>query len=107
MAPPRPSYLLTDIPDDLRAALSIVAAESNMSIQGIVLRSLYDHFSLDLPPKEDRRYVAWTDHGADRMVIRATPELFNAIKEEAGDSMTMRQVILNVLTDGYLVGLGS
>lgn len=106
MASPRPSYLLTDIPDVLRTALSAAAADQDSSIQDVILRALYEHYGLEFPKRRGRRYVSWMDRGSSRLVIRATPELFDAIKEAAADK-TMRQVILDVLADEYLVGLGS
>lgn len=108
MTTPRSSYLLTDISPELRQALSASAAEQDASLQDIVLRALYDHYALEFPKLRGRRYTSWMDKGSSRLVIRATPELFEEVKyESAHSSRTMRQTIIDILSDHYLVGLGS
>jgi hypothetical protein len=100
------SYLLTDIPPDLRSALSAVAAEKNRSIAEIVRFALAVHYEIGLRPRAQRSYMPGHDHGAGQLVIRGEAELFTAVRKEAQErDTTMRQVIIDILTDRYLVGI--
>lgn len=110
MASPRPSYLLTEISPELRKALSSAAAEQDRSLNDLVRVALAEAFEVNLPAtKRGRRYVSWMDGGrSSRMVIRCEPELFDAVKRESSASdRTMRDVILDVLTERFMVTLGS
>lgn len=101
----RHSYLLTDIPESLRIALSEAAAESDRSLQDTILGALYGHYGIENPKRRGRRYVSWMDRGSSRMLIRANPELFGRVKEEASLSdRTMKGVILDILSAHYVLG---
>lgn len=97
---PGPSYLLTDIPDELRQAITEESLLSDRAIASLVRQALTEHFGIQAP----RRYRTL----GKRMVIRADPELFAAIKGEAeSKDQTMKQVILDILADRFEVALGS
>jgi predicted HicB family RNase H-like nuclease len=96
-------YVLTDISPRLRKGLSKTAKERNVSIQTVILETLYGHFRVKQPPRGRRRYVAWSDRYANRMVIRADPKLFDKLKKEAKKSKrTMKELILQALSEEVL-----
>ena len=69
------------------------------SLAHIVRVALSEHLGLEAPRKS-RRYTAHLDRGTSRMVIRTSPELFAAVKEEAQQShRTMKQTIIDILND--------
>ena len=96
MAPrkqPRPTYLLKNIPPDLREAISEAAAKENITLQSVIRRTLSEHYGLE-PGRETRHtYRPQADTGSTRLVVRLEQELFNRIKQDA----TMRQVIISIL----------
>jgi len=108
VASPRSAYLLLEIPPDLRKALSETAAREDRSISGVVRSALCEHYELEPPVWQERSYQEKRDRGNPQMVIRAPRKLFTAVKKEAKKSRkTMRQVILDILADRFLVRLGS
>jgi len=84
----------------LRQAMSEAAAEADVSIQNLVLAALYEHYGLEVPARQrERRYSEQLDQGSSRLVIRATPDLFEEVRADAQRmSGTMRQVIIDILT---------
>lgn len=84
--------------------MSEAAAEADVSIQNLVLAALYEHYGLAVPARQrERRYSEQLDHGSTRLVIRATPDLFEEVKADAQRiSGTMRQVIIDILTNRFL-----
>lgn len=96
-SPPRPAYVLGDIPPVVRKGISDAAAKANMSLADTIRAALCAHYQLDCPPI-GRGYEGARDGGATRMVLRVEPVLFEKIKQAArkGDT-SMRVVILNVL----------
>ena len=101
MAPPRPSHLLTDIPLELRIALSSTAAEDNLSLQNVINRALCEHFEFEFRPS-GRGYREELDAGALRMVVRVEQKLFDAIRKTAEkQDRTMKQVIIDALGERF------
>lgn len=80
--------------------MSEAAAEADASIQNLVLAALYEHYKLPVPARQrERRYSEQLDRGSSRLVIRATPDLFEEVRKDADRmSGTMRQVIIDILT---------
>lgn len=108
MASPRPSYLITQMSLELRRELSAQAADKNVSLADVVRVTLGEHYGLERRPISPS-YIESRDSGSSRtMVLRLDEELFEAIRGDAWRSKrTMRQVILDVLTDRFLVSLGT
>jgi hypothetical protein len=99
-----PSYLLQRIPTELRAAISDDAREHDLSVADTVRSVLCAHYSLDCPPRGSGYNDRGTkDAGAERLVLRVQPELFNAIKADCaqGYGKSMRATILEILEAHY------
>jgi hypothetical protein len=92
-----PSYLLNGIPAQLRQALAEEAQARDLSLADTMRSILCSHYALDCPPRGSG-YNRRRDEGSQQMLLRVSPDLFAAIKEEAAEAdLTMRQIILNVL----------
>jgi hypothetical protein len=98
-----PSYLLQRIPTELRAAISDDAREHDLSVADTIRSVLCAHYSLDCPPRGTGYNDRGTkDTGAERLVLRVQPELFQVIKDDAGfNGATMRAIILDILEVHY------
>lgn len=84
--------------------MSEAAATQDVSIQNLVLEVLYEHYSLEVPARQrERRYSEQLDQRSSRLVIRATPKLFEKVKRDAArGSGTMRSVMIAILNDRFL-----
>ena len=83
-----PTYLLRDIPEATRAALEEDAELNGVSLAETMREILCAHYALDCEPVETfGRPPAYTV-GTDTMILRVQPELFKAIKEDAGKADT-------------------
>ena len=104
-----PTYLLNGIPPEVRAAIEEDAELDGVSLAEVMRGILCAHYGLNCetvdtfskPPKPNR--------GTTTMVLRVHPELFAAIKEDAGQAGSsygtayggMRKRIIEILSDFY------
>ena len=96
-----PSYLLNGIPLYLRRAIAAEAADRDLSLADTIREALCGHYGLDCPPK-GRGYNPTRDMGSPQLLVRASHELFAAIKADAeARDETMRTVILKTLEDHF------
>jgi hypothetical protein len=96
-----PSYLLQRIPTELRAAISDDAREHDLSVADTIRSVLCAHYGLDCPPRGTGYNDRGTkDAGAERLVLRVQPELFDAIKADTSEQ-NMRATILKILEAHY------
>lgn len=103
--PSRSAYLITNVPEELRAALSGAARARNCSLADYMRSVLGARYGLS-ERRTGRRYQERLDHGARQIQLRASPELFAAIKSEASVSgTTMRSIMLDALEASVLGAL--
>ena len=96
-----PSYLLKNIPPELRAEIEREAGPDTLS--DTIRAILCAHYSLDCDPVQTRNRFARIN-GTDTMILRLQPELFEAIRwdaDERGESV--RTVIIQALERHYAV----
>jgi hypothetical protein len=95
-----PTYLLTDIPEDVRAAISQEAAELDLSVAEVVRRILCARYEMECEPVA--RTSRQPDLGARTFLLRVHPDLFDAIKQDAAErEVTMKAVIMEALRAHY------
>ena len=98
-----PTYLLRDIPDHLRAQIEEDADLDGRAMIEIIRDILCGHYDLDCPPVDSRPPAP--EEGTTTMVLRLQPELWEAIKADAGrDEMTYgatKRVVLGILENHY------
>lgn len=94
-----PSYLLTNIPPDLRMALSAQAERDDTSVSDTIRAILCQHYSLECPPVS-HGYQAGRDTHSPNRLLRVQPALFKAVKRDAKRQRhTMRHIILSILEE--------
>ena len=94
-----PTYLLKNIPRDIRAGIEEEAGEGSMAE---VIRSiLCEHYGLDCEPVIARNKFPKIN-GTEMMVLRLQPELWSAIKQDASArNIPHRSVIIEALQERY------
>ena len=94
-----PSYLLRNMPHDLRQQLSEAAAEDNVSLADIIRQALCLRYDLGCDPAS-HGYQPALDTGGNTILIRLQPELWRLMKKETrGRYGESRKLILETLTD--------
>lgn len=103
-----PTYLLRDIPEHVRTAIEEDAEREERSLAETMREILCSHYDLDCDPVET---FGRRDHvkGTGTMLLRVQPELFQAIKADAGSADTaygsprgeMHRIITAILSDYY------
>ena len=90
-----PAYVLR-LSEPLRASLSAEAAAGGRSLQATMRAILCAHYGLE--PPRGISYAAVRDTGATSYLLRANPELFSAIRDDAAkQGRSMRAVVVDVL----------
>ena len=94
-----PTYLLKSIPRDIREGIEREAGAGSMAE---VIRSiLCEHYGLDCEPVIARNKFLKIN-GTDTMVLRLQPELWSAIRKDAGKrDVPHRAVIIEALEAHY------
>jgi EAL domain-containing protein (putative c-di-GMP-specific phosphodiesterase class I) len=96
-----PSYLLKNIPPELRAEIEREAGPR--SLAETIRAILCAHFSLDCDQVASRNRFAKIN-GTETMILRLQPELFREIRREAEQrSVPTRTVIIEVLEKHFAV----
>lgn len=97
-----PSFLLRDIPPELRDRIEADAAYSEESLAEVMRSILCARFSLECDRVEAFSGPPAPIPRTATMIVRMQPELFHAIKAEADTSgESMRSLILGTLTAHY------
>ena len=102
-----PTYLLRDIPEETRAALEEDAEETGQPMIELIREILCSRYELDCDPVGGRPQKP--TKGTGTMLLRLQPEVWEALKEEAGTSNTaygsprgaMDKIIHSALADHY------
>ena len=102
-----PTYLLRDIPDETRAALEADAEATGLPMIELIREALCEHFGLDCDPVGGRPQKG--KKGTGTMLLRLQPEVWEALKAEAGVSDTaygsprgaMDKIIHSALANHY------
>lgn len=96
-----PRYLLTDIPPEHRAWLSVQAADQDISVADIIRRHLCARYRLDCPP-ESYGYRAAFDKQTTTMVLRLQPRLAQRLERDvARTGRSKRSIILDTIKTSY------
>ena len=100
-----PSYLLRGVPADTRALLSEQAEADDVSLSDVVRAALCRRYQLECDPASFS-YQPALDSGNDVILIRMQPEVWRALKKEAGMSRTTparygetKKIILSAIDD--------
>jgi len=99
-----PTYLLRDIPDEIRAAIEADAETEERSMAEIIREILCGHYELNCDPVEAFGPAPKLP-GTNTMVLRVQPEVFSAVKADAARMESqygaMRKVIFSILKAHY------
>jgi hypothetical protein len=99
-----PQYLLVNVPEDIRQAISAERERDRLAVSDIVRSALCDRYRLHCPP-EPYRYELGRDMGARNMLLRLPPKLWKALDREAKQpGKTKRSIILETLEAHYEKG---
>lgn len=99
-----PTYLLTEIPADLRAAISADSANRELAVADVVREILCKRFRLHCPP-DPSTYVPGRDTGAKTLLLRLPPKLTRWLSREANARRkAKRALILEILEAHYRKG---
>ena len=103
-----PTYLLTDLPPELRQAITEEAAAGNLSVAETVRQILCARYRLECEPVRqygDVGYVAERDQGNRTILLRVSPALFSRIRAHSARftrrKKSMRALIVEALEDHY------
>lgn len=104
-----PTYLLNGIPPEVRAAIEEDALEAEISLAEVMRQILCAHYDLQCEPVETFSKPPPPNQGTATMVLRVHPDLFSAIKKDAGQAGTsygtayggMRKRIIEILSQHY------
>jgi hypothetical protein len=77
-----PTYLLRDIPETTRAAIEVDAELDGVSMIEVIRRVLCAHYELECEPVGGR--PGKREDGTGTMLLRLQPEVWEALKAEAG-----------------------
>jgi len=100
-----PSYLLKNIPPELRAEIEREAGVDTLS--DTIRAILCAHYSLDCDPVQTRNRFARIN-GTDTMILRLQPELFAEIRRDAtAREESTRTVIIEALEAHYVTEEGN
>lgn len=96
-----PTYLLTNVPESDRRALSEEAAAQDSSVADVVRAILCARLRLDCP-RESLRYAPEQDTGATTLLLRLQPKLARALdREVARTGYSKRRIILESIEGHY------
>ena len=103
-----PSYLLNGIPAEVRAGIEQDADENGESLSEVIRQILCAHYDLECEPVERFSNQTRID-GTRNFHLRVHPDLFHAIKMDAGLAGTsygtayggMRKRIIEILSEHY------
>jgi hypothetical protein len=99
-----PQYLLVNVPEDLRQAISTESRSELIAVSDVVRTILCARYRLHCPP-ESYRYELGKDMGSRNMLLRLPPKLFRALDREAKKpGKTKRSIILEALEAHYEKG---
>jgi hypothetical protein len=101
-----PTYLLRDIPEDIRARIEKDASSGyGTSMIEVVREILCSHYELDCEAVETSGPPPPPIKGTDTMLLRVQPALFSAIKKDAEQLSSpygaTRKIVLQILTAHY------
>lgn len=92
-----PTYLLANIPEASRRALSEEAASRDSSVADVVRSILCARLRLHCP-SESSRYALEQDTGATSLLLRLQPKLARALDREAARTgYSKRRIILDFI----------
>lgn len=98
-------FLIRKLDPKIRAALEEDATRENISIQEAIRRVLCEHYDLACDPIAGmRRDDAWTS--ALTIVVRMTPELFQAIQDDAEETGEYRQRLVHQALESHYTAVG-
>lgn len=96
-----PTYLLTNIPDGHRQALSGEAQAGDRSVADVVRSILCRQMRLNCPD-ESHHYTPDQDTGATTILLRMQPKLARALEREVARSGSpKRRIILKAIERHY------
>ena len=104
-----PTYLLNGIPPEVRQAIEEDALAEEISLAEVMRQILCAHYELSCEPVETFSKPPPPNQGTATMVLRVHPDLFSAIKQDAGKAGTsygtayggMRKRIIEILSEHY------
>lgn len=99
-----PAYLLTEIPAELRAAISADSARRELAVADVVREILCRRFRLHCPP-DPSTYTPGRDKGARTLLLRMPPKLTNWLgRDSRAKRQSIRTTILEILEAHYKKG---